>query len=175
MKNLLLQPVEYKIEKTAWGTWRRHLSEQGRYYSEFTSHMELLGLPLLHYTRGINPQMGGRKTARGVIAVGRVAVGGIAIGQAAFGLCAIGQAGFGLLFGLGQACSGLYAVGQLAIGGWFGAGQLASGYTAIGQLAIGEYVLAQLGIGNHLWTPEQSDPAAVAHFTALWDRARALF
>lgn len=175
MKNLLLQPVEYKIAKTAWGTWRTHLSEQGRYYAEFTSHAELLGWPLLHYTRGINPQTGSRKTARGVVAVGRVAVGGLAVGQAAFGLCAVGQAGFGVLFGLGQACSGLYAVGQLALGGWFGIGQLATGQTAIGQLALGEYVLAQLGIGTYLWTPEQADPEAVAHFTALWERLKALF
>lgn len=175
MKNLLLQPVDYKIEKTAWGIWRTHLSEQGRYYAEFTSHSELLGWPLLHYTRGVNPQTGRRKTARGVIAVGRLAVGGIAVGQAAFGLCAIGQAGLGLLFGLGQASSGLYAVGQLALGGWFGAGQLATGYTAIGQLAVGAYVLAQLGIGSYLWTPERSDPEAVAHFTALWEQVRALF
>lgn len=102
-------------------------------------------------------------------------MGGIALGQAAFGLCAIGQAGFGVLFGLGQACSGLYAVGQLALGVDFGAGQLATGHTAVGQLALGEYVLAQLGIGSHLWTPEQSDPEAVAHFTALWERLRALF
>ena len=175
MKNLLLQPVEYKIEKTAWGIWRRHLSEKGSYFAEFTSHAELLGLPLLHYTRGINPQTGRRKTARGVIAVGRVAVGGIACGQAAFGLCAIGQAGFGVLFGLGQACSGLYAVGQLALGVGFGAGQLATGYTAIGQLAIGEYVLAQLGIGTYLWTPGESDPEAVAHFTLLWEQVRTWF
>jgi hypothetical protein len=60
-------------------------------------------------------------------------------------------------------------------GGEFGIGQLATGYTAIGQLGLGEYVLAQLGIGSHLWTPQQSDPAAVAHFTALWDKLRALF
>lgn len=175
MKNLLLQEVEFRVEKTAWGTWRRHLSERGSYYAEFTSHAALAGWPLLHYTRGINPQTGRRTTAKGVIAVGRVAVGGIALGQAAFGLCAVGQAGFGVLFGLGQACSGLYAVGQLALGVDFGAGQLATGHTAVGQLALGEYVLAQLGIGSHLWTPEQSDPEAVAHFTALWERLRALF
>ncbi|MEW6647752.1 MAG: hypothetical protein AB1450_11165 [Pseudomonadota bacterium] len=175
MQNLLLQPVDFQVEKTAWGTWRRHLSAQGSYYAEFASHAELLGWPLLHYTRGINPQTGRRTTARGVIAVGRVAVGGIALGQAAFGLCAIGQAGLGLLFGLGQAASGWYALGQLALGVEFGIGQLATGYTAVGQLALGEYVLAQLGIGSHLWTPEQSDPAAVAHFTALWEKFRVLF
>ena len=60
MKNLLLQPVEFKVERTAWGSWRRHLSEEGRYFAEFRSHAELLGWPLLHYTHGVNPQTGRR-------------------------------------------------------------------------------------------------------------------
>lgn len=175
MKNMLLQPVQYKVEKTAWGIWRSHMSEQGAYFSEFRSHAELLGLPLLHYTCGISPETGRRVVAKGVIAVGRLAVGGLAIGQASLGIIALGQAGFGLLAGLGQLSTGLYAVGQAALGGVFGIGQLATGTTAIGQLALGEYVLAQLGIGHYLWTPEQQDAQAVEHFTLLWQQVKALF
>lgn len=171
---MLLHPVEFQVERTAWGTWRRHLSEEGRYFAEFRSHAELLGWPLLHYTNGINPQTGRRMVAKGVIAVGRLAVGGIAFGHASCGLLAFGQAALGILFGLGQACTGLYALGQLALGGSFGVGQLATGETAIGQLAAGNYVLAQLGFGQHCWTPERSDPEAIAHFTALWRQAQEL-
>jgi hypothetical protein len=97
-------------------------------------------------------------------------MGVLAIGHAAFGVVAIGQLGFGLLFGLGQASSGALAIGQLALGGLFGAGQIATGYIALGQIALGEYVLAQIGVGEHLWTMEQADPEAVAFFKALPSR-----
>lgn len=175
MENRLLQPVLFKHERGTWGRWRKHLSAEGLYYAEFTSDIELLGWPLLHYTHGINPETGTRTTAKGVIAIGRRALGLIAIGHVAFGVIAVGQAACGLLFGLGQASIGWIAVGQLALGGGWGLGQLATGQTAIGQLALGEYVLAQLGIGQYLWTPEQQDPQAVAHFTALWQQVKALF
>lgn len=171
-RNRLLEEVEFQTETTAWGTWRRHLSEQGAYFAEYRSHVTVFGLPLIHFTRGRNPQTGRRQVAKGIIAVGRVAVGGLAIGQAALGLVGIGQASCGLLFGLGQATAGCYALGQLALGWSLGIGQIATGATAIGQLALGDYVLAQLGIGQHLWTPEQADPEAVAHFQALWHSVR---
>ncbi len=172
MRNMLFDKVEYKIEKTRHGIWRRHLNERGAYFAEYTSYATFLGWPLVHYTRGISPETGRRVTARGVIAVGRLAVGGLAIGHASFGLIAIGQAGLGLLFGLGQAATGLFAVGQLALGGGFGLGQIATGQTAVGQLAFGEYVLAQLGVGDYLWTPEQADAEAVSYFKELWSKLK---
>lgn len=175
MRNLLLQPVEYKVKKTALGVWRRHLSEQGNAFAEFTSHARLFGLPWLHYTRGISPETGRRVTARGIVAVGRMAIGVLALGQAAFGVVAIGQAGLGLVIGVGQAACGWWALGQLAFGADVGIGQIATGATAIGQVAAGRYVLAQVGFGTYLWSPGHVDPAAHDHFTALWGGIRDFF
>lgn len=174
-RNVLFEKVEYKIEKTNFGQWRKHMTPVGSYYAEFTSHASMFGLPLFHYTRGINPETGKRKIAVGVVAVGRVAAGGIAIGQASFGIIAIGQLAIGLALGFGQLATGAWAVGQLAIGGLFGAGQLASGVTAIGQLAVGKYLLCQIGFGEFVWSPERADPEAVTHFNELYSNVRELF
>jgi hypothetical protein len=122
----------------------------------------------VHYTRGVCPETGRRIAAKGFFAVGRVAIGVIALGQASAGIVAIGQAGFGLIFCLAQAGAGYAVIGQLAAGLNFGAGQIATGFTAIGQLAAGKYVMAQLGLGKYLWTPEHADPTAVRYFQDLW-------
>jgi hypothetical protein len=167
MKNMLLEKVEYKIEKTNLGTWRSFVYPTGEYFSEFTSHNTMLGLPLLHYTRGKCPETGRRIVAKGIIAVGRLATGVLAIGHASFGVLAIGQLALGLIFGLGQASSGALAIGQLALGLYFGIGQIATGIIAIGQIGIGKYVLAQMGIGKYVWSQKTADPQAVEFFKSL--------
>lgn len=174
MKNMLLEKVDYRIEKTKLGTWRKYLYPTGEYFSEFKSHNTMFGLPVVHFTRGKCPETGRRIIAKGIIAVGRIAAGVLAIGQAAFGLLAIGQLGLGLLFGLGQASSGMLAAGQLAIGFYFGIGQLATGVIAIAQLGIGKYVLAQVGIGKYVWSQKVADPQAVEFFRSLLQRAASL-
>jgi hypothetical protein len=167
MKNLLLEPVEYKVEETRRGVWRRFLYPDGQLFEEFTSHRRLFGLPLLHFTRGKSPETGKRVTARGFIAVGRFAVGVIALGQVAVGILALGQLALGLLLGLGQASTGIVAVGQLAVGTVFGLGQFAVGYVTIGQFAAGKYVLAQMGFGEHVWDTRGVAPAAQRFFESL--------
>lgn len=168
MGNLLMEKIEYQLEETTHGIWRRYVYPSGEYYAEYSSNTLIFGLPLLHYTRGKCPETGRRKVAKGFIAVGRMAVGVIAIGQASAGLIALGQASVGLIICLAQAGIGIAAIGQLAFGVAFGAGQLATGMTAIGQMAAGKYVLAQFGFGSHLWTTDHSDPAAIRHFQDLW-------
>ncbi len=170
MENLLLEQVEYKVETTRFGVWRRFLYPNGAYFAEFKSHTTFLGLPLLHYTRGICPETGKRIIAKGVIGVGRLATGILAIGQASFGLIAVGQLGLGLLLGLGQGATGLYAIGQAALGLLFGLGQIATGEVAIGQLAYGHYVLAQVGYGDYVWSTRRADPEAVLFFKSLLAR-----
>ena len=91
MKNLLLENVDYKIETTNFGVWRRFLYPPGAYFGEFKSHATFFGLPLLHYTRGKCPETGKRVIAKGIVAAGRLAMGILAIGQASFGVIAIGQ------------------------------------------------------------------------------------
>ncbi len=172
MRNMLLERVEYKVEETPHGVWRRFVYPDGKYFAEFRSNTEVFGMPLLHYTRGICPETGRRVVARGFVAVGRLAIGVIAIGQASAGVIALGQASAGVVLSLAQAGAGLLAIGQLAAGVLLGLGQFATGITAIGQLAAGQYVLAQVGFGQHLWTPGQADTAAVRHFQALWDAIR---
>jgi hypothetical protein len=167
MKNLLLEPVEYKVEETRRGVWQRFLYSDGTLFEEFTSHRRVLGLPLLHFTRGKSPETGKRVTARGFIAVGRFAVGVIALGQVAVGILALGQLALGLLLGLGQASTGILAVGQLAVGTAFGLGQFAVGYVTIGQFAAGKYVLAQMGFGEHVWDTRGVAPAARQFFESL--------
>jgi len=164
-----MENIEYKIEETGFGTWRRYAYPNGSRFAEYRSHKIIYGLPLVHYAYGICPETGKRIIAKGIIAIGRIALGGIAIGQTSLGLIAIGQLGLGILFGLAQAATGFAAVGQVAIGIKFGLGQLATGAVAIGQLAIGKYVLAQLGFGEHVWSQKYADPGAVDFFKSLKD------
>ena len=165
--NILLEEIEYKIDQTSFGTWRRYGYIDGTSYHEFTSHTKILGLPLVHYTWGRNPETGRRKCAKGIIAVGRFACGVIAIGQVCGGLVAIGQLAIGIILGLGQLTTGVWAVGQVAIGLVFGLGQFATGYAAIGQFAFGRYVLAQFGSGQFICTMQRTDWEAIEFFKHL--------
>lgn len=141
MENMFLKPVEYKIERTPLGVWRRYGYPTGESYHEFTSHRRVAGLPLIHHTRGINPETGRRKMAFGVVAIGQRACGWMAIGQFSLGVIGIGQATLGVL-ALGQLAIGVGALGQLALGVIFGLGQAATGFWAVGQVAWGKYVLS---------------------------------
>jgi hypothetical protein len=165
--NVLRNDVEYIIQETANGIWRRYLYPNGRRFAEFKSYLNVGGLPLVHYTHGICPQTGRRITAHGIVAVGRVASGVIAVGQFAIGLIAIGQLSIGLLIALGQASFGACCMGQLAVGLFFGAGQFATGQIAIGQFAYGNYVLAQIGFGKHVIDVHGVDAVAKKFFLGL--------
>ena len=100
-ENLLLRDVEYRVEETWLGTWRSFMYPNGQVFAEFVSHEDILGVPLIHFTRGKCPETGRRIVARGIIAVGRLAVGVVAIGHASAGVVAVGQLAIGLAFGLG--------------------------------------------------------------------------
>jgi hypothetical protein len=167
MKNLLLEDIQYKIDETPRGVWRRFVYPDGQLFEEFTSHRRLFGVPLLHYTRGKCPETGKRIVARGIIAIGRLAVGVIAIGHASAGLIALGQLAIGVLLGLGQASTGVVALGQLAVAVLFGLGQVATGYAAIGQVGFGHYVLAQIGFGTYVWDMRGVSPVAKQFFKPL--------
>ncbi|MBN1574800.1 MAG: hypothetical protein JW984_16510 [Deltaproteobacteria bacterium] len=125
---------------------------------EYRSEAEILGWPVIHVAFGKDAETGKIIVAKGIIAIGQFGVG----------LITIAQVGVGLLFGFGQCVAGIIAVGQFALGVCFGLGQFATGLTAIGQLALGRYVLTQIGIGQHVWSPTRKDPEAVEHFANLW-------
>ena len=167
MPNLLLQPVDWKIDEGAYFVVKRHLSPSTGSYAEYTSRMRMGQLPLVHITLGRNPETGQRKVARGVIAIGRFAVGLVSLGQVAVGAIAIGQASFGGL-ALGQlAISATVALGQLSVAPLFALGQISVAHTAIGQVAVGEFAMGQEAYGSHVWTTTQKDPMAEAHFRKL--------
>jgi hypothetical protein len=168
IQNMLLQDVEYQTEITGLGVWRRFLYPSGSLFEEFTSHWQILGLPFLHYTRGICPETGKRVVAKGIIAIGRLALGVVAIGHASAGVIAIGQLAVGLPLGLGQASTGVFAVGQLALAVLAGLGQAALGNVVIAQFGLGNFVLAQIGFGANVWDMNRSDPAAVDLFGSLF-------
>lgn len=167
VKNLMLEQVEYRVDQTRWGTWRRFLYPNGQLFEEFRSHNRVGGVPWLHYTRGTCPETGKRIVARGIVAIGRTALGIVALGQFAVGLIAIGQLALGVLLGLGQATTGLVAVGQLAIGAAVGLGQFVTGYVAVGQFGLGHLVLAQVGSGAHVWDIHGASPVARKFFGAF--------
>ena len=105
---------------------RDPVRRQGRRYR---SEIVLFGLPLLHIALGPDGEERYGK-ARGIIAIGDVAVGWLALGGRALGLIAVGGVCAGL-FAVGGLSLGVLALGGLAIGG------LAAGGGAIGILAEG--------------------------------------
>lgn len=157
--------IEWDYTETPRGYWRRFRHANGTRYEEYISKGTMLGLRLLHVTRGISPETGKRVTARGIVAVGQRAMGVVSVGQISFGAIAVGQLALGAVFGLGQLATGLAAVGQAAVSLLAGVGQLATGYIAVGQLALGEYVLAQKGVGGHVWDSNGVSEVARAFFT----------
>ncbi len=123
------------------------LAIRGAYWCwDYRSPRTLWGLPLVHICMGpaIDPTTGSIRVAKGIVAVGPIALGvfsmgGVAIGGLTFGGLALGLVALGgMAFGLGLAIGGL-AVGAIALGGG------AVGYLAIGGGAFGVHALG----GNH--------------------------
>ena len=117
------------------------------YEYEYKSERTLFGLPLVHINLGY-----GYRKAKGILAIGKVAVGVVAIGALAFGLFSLGALSLGLLalggLSLGGLVLGGLAVGIVAIGG-VSAGVLAIGGAAFGVYAIGGLAIAsQIALGD---------------------------
>ena len=116
---------------------------------EYKSKREFLGWPLLHVARGINPDTGMPRVAKGVVAVGNVSFGLVALGGVAVG---------GLSFGgvsLGLVALGGVAAGSVAFGGVALALQLAVGGMAVSlSHAIGGMAVAPHGISGAGVDPE---------------------
>jgi hypothetical protein len=142
------------------------------------SEITVLGWPLYHIALGPRPEYGEfRGVARGVFAVGDVAIGGIAFGGMAcggvafggmaLGLCSFGGMAIGLLSAIGGAAIGGVAVGGAAAGG-LATGGGALGFAAQGGGAIGYYARGGGAFGVHVIGIGQTpDPAAVEMFKTL--------
>jgi hypothetical protein len=118
-------------------------SVRGRRRREYRSGLAPGGLPWVHICIG-GPAEGGYRlgVARGVIALGDVAIGVVAVGGVAVGLVAIGGVALGLAALAGMSV-GLYALGGLAIG-VTAVGAVAVGVTSHGALASGLVLVRRL-------------------------------
>ena len=129
---------------------------------EYRSPTTVLGWPLLHVARGINPRTGLPRVARGVIAIGDVAIGLVAIGGFAAGVFALGGLAIGLAVFAGVALGGI-TFGGLSIGAGLAVGGAALSLgSAIGGLAIAPHALGASG----------ADPEFVRLLSRWWPELR---
>jgi predicted RNA-binding Zn-ribbon protein involved in translation (DUF1610 family) len=158
------KPVVEVLTRDSWTRGRGR-----RYKSELT----LFGLPLVHIALGPHgDEWVGR--ARGIIAIGDVAMGWFACGGVASGFIAFGGLAAGLV-AFGGMSLGLLALGGLAVGGaalgggavgGVGLGGGAVAYVAQGGGAYGYYARGGSAYGAHV-LPRYSfapDPEAVRFF-----------
>lgn len=148
----LLRNVEPEPEERAGNPFR--------WKYEYKSQRTLWGLPLVHISVGFGP----RCRAKGILAMGNVAMGVVAVGGASLGLLSLGGlAAGGLALGglaLAAAAIGGGAVGLVAVGG------LAVGYLAIGGVAVGIYALGGCAIARDLaWGGYASGKIAIGDGT----------
>jgi hypothetical protein len=119
------------------------------YGYEYRSERTLFGLPLVHIVggRGFNPVTGRLRVAKGIIAVGPVAIGGLAMGGMSFGILSFGGVALGVAAFGGAAIGVLLAAGGAAIGG------VAIGGAAIGYYAFGGGVWGVHALGGNVQDP----------------------
>jgi len=120
---------------------------RGSYWGyEYKSKRQVWGIPLVHIAHGIDPQTGRLRVARGIIAIGNIAIGVLALGGIALGGLVMGGIGLGL-FVFGGLSLGIVALGGLAIGLYLAIGGLAiSGSYAIGGLALAPHAIGGNGV-----------------------------
>lgn len=101
---------------------------------EYRSHAQVNGLPMLHVSFGGFERGSHTGVAKGVFAVGDVAIGLVAFGGVAVAPLAFGGIAVGLV-ALGGLAVGLVALAGLAVG-VVAAGALAVGVTAFGDVTL---------------------------------------
>ena len=104
---------------------------------EYRSRRTWRGIPLVHVARGWRGPDGRYHTghARGIVAVGGVAVGVIAVGGVAVGVISAGGVALGV-FALGAVAVAVAGVGAVSIG-VLAVGAVAIGVVAVGAVALG--------------------------------------
>ena len=127
---------------------------------EYKSRTTIWGWPLIHVVMGYgadpeHPKM----VARGIIAVGSIAIGVVALGGIGVGLLSLCGLGLGLVVVAGMAVGGV-AVGGVSLG-YLALGGVAVAHIAVGGLAIGHYAFGGNAVGIHCASPGHVDPAAL--------------
>ena len=112
-------------------------------FYEYVSPVKVFSLPLVHIRLGYGPQV-----AKGLVAIGNLALGVVAIGSCSLGVISLGGLCFGLLLALGGVSFGLIALGGLAVGGFAAGGCAVGQWLAAGGGAFSNY----LAIGGGAWS-----------------------
>jgi hypothetical protein len=102
---------------------------------EYRSTAEVYGWPLVHIARGIDPETGRMRVARGIIALGDIAVGVFSLGGISVGI-----------FSIGGISLGSYAFGGIALGG------VATGAIAVGLCSAVGVIAAAPGVARGILT-----------------------
>ncbi|MEL6894712.1 MAG: serine/threonine-protein kinase [Planctomycetota bacterium] len=130
--------VDHEMAAAQTTSWNRNGWGQCRY----TSKAKLFGLPIIDIQTGGKHRTSGPGVAKGIIAIGDVAIGGLAMGGSAFGVVAFGGFAMGL-----NAFGGCAIALQLAMGGCAISGGLSFGGCAIGALfSAGGLCIGYLGL-----------------------------
>jgi tRNA A-37 threonylcarbamoyl transferase component Bud32 len=137
-----------------------------RFGYEYRSRATIFGWPLVHIATGIDPMTGRKRVAKGIIAIGGIAVGGLAFGGCAIGVVALGGVGIGLFAFGGMTIGLLMAFGGGAIGG-LAVGGGALGIIAVGGGAVGYYATGGGAWGVHPFGGNAQDPVAKEFFTSF--------
>jgi hypothetical protein len=138
-----------------------YMESRYRWYGcgyEYESATRIAGWPLLHICAGVDPLTLRPRVARGIIAIGDLAIGVLAIGGFACGLVTIGGTSLGLLLAIGGAAVGL----GLSIGGF-----------AVGSIAIGGVALGLVhALGGAAFGPGIVERLPYAGWSATWPSKR---
>ena len=82
---------------------------------KYRSKEEINGWPLIHINLGAHPETGQPLVAKGVVAIGNIAVGIVSIGAVAFGVVTLAGIGLGIV-SLAGIAFGIVALGAIALG-----------------------------------------------------------
>jgi len=118
---------------------------------EYKSSTSIFGAPLIHLASGINPETGKQYIAKGIIAIGDIAIGIFAMGGLSLGVIAIGGFSLAFLFALGGVAFSMgVSVGGVAISSYLSIGGLAISW----NYAIGGFAMAPHPLGGNYQDPE---------------------
>ena len=136
---------------------------------DYRSKITLFGLPLWHVAVGIDPVTRKKLVAKGVIAIGDIAMGGVAFGGLAMGGFAFGGVAVGV-FAFGGCALGLLAFGGLGLAFLAALGGGAVAPIALGGGAVGYLAYGGGCYGVHVWDAMTKDPVA-KHFFLPWAKS----
>lgn len=114
------------------------------HHYEYKSRRKLFGFPLVHVNLGR-----GLYTAKGIVAIGNIAVGVVALGGISFGILAMGGLALGVFAFAGFSAGLFLAIGGVAVG-LVAVGGCAVGVLSLGGLALGKYAVGGCALASDI-------------------------